>query len=76
MFKATADVIGEQSEAARENPAETLSGDSENAQAVVEMKKEAARQIRNMDETQPILLGGSLIQDSGKIADLLTGTAR
>jgi len=74
VLQATAEVVSEQTEQARENPAEPLPKDSEFIATARETKREAVSTLRDIDETQPILIGGSLLRDATKISDTLTGS--
>lgn len=73
VFQATADVISEQSEGAREAPAEPLSGSDEQMTAAKESRRHAFAHLRELDDTAPLLLGGSLLRDNEKIAEILSG---
>jgi uncharacterized membrane protein YccC len=72
VFAAAAEAIVDQSEGARVNPAGTLGRDDEPVQALTSTRRVAVRQVRSLDDTQPMLLGGALLADAETIADLLT----
>lgn len=72
VLEATADVIVEQTDTARETPAETLSLLEDVVTTSLETQQEASATVRDLDDTQPILLGGSLLRDSAKITNLLS----
>jgi uncharacterized membrane protein YgaE (UPF0421/DUF939 family) len=69
VLSATADVISEQAEVAEIAPA--TSADEDDV-AFDEMRDEAIKELRGLDETQPLLIGGSILRDAEKINDLLT----
>jgi len=73
VLVATADAITEQADAAMDNPAEALSPDVGAVPALVAPRREAVDQVRALDDTQPMLLGGSLLRDSEAITELLQG---
>jgi len=72
VFAAAADAIVDQSEAARDNPAEILDHQNAPVQALTSTRRVAVRQVRSLDDTQPMLLGGALLADAETIEDLLT----
>ena len=73
VLLATADAITEQSDGARENPAEVLADYTGPVGVVTRSRKEAAIEVRSQDDTRPLLLGGSLLRDSEKITEILSG---
>jgi len=70
---ATARAISTQSDTARTNPAETLSEHTGPVGIVTATRREAVTHVRGADDTTPLLLGGSLLRDSEKITELLSG---
>jgi hypothetical protein len=73
VFAAAADAISRQAGAARSNPAEPLPEDVTAVQALADASEDAVSQLRELDQTAPLLLGGSLLSDSDEISRLLTG---
>lgn len=73
VLRATADVVAEQAWTARVTPSEPLPETAELVVAVTETRDEAVDVVRALDDTQPLLLGGSLLRDTEKITDLLSG---
>ena len=73
VLLATADAITEQSDGARDNPAEVLADYTGPVGVVTRSRKEAAVEVRSQDDTRPLLLGGSLLRDSEKITEILSG---
>lgn len=71
MFTSLAEVMTEQAEAAKDSPAETLK--EEDLQDLEQARVSAAHQLKDLEQTAPLLLGGSLLQDSEKISRLMTG---
>lgn len=71
VLAATAELITEQAETARERPAEALGEDAPQLQDVDQARDKAIARLRELDDTQPLLLGGSLLRDSDKIATVL-----
>lgn len=69
VLNATADVISDQAEVAEESPSSTVEEDGENWE---EKREKAIKELRHLDETQPLLIGGSILRDAEKINDLLT----
>jgi uncharacterized membrane protein YgaE (UPF0421/DUF939 family) len=67
VLSATADVISEQAETARENPASTLDVTDTTVIDLQNVRDETIGQMRDISETKPILLAGSLLRDSEKI---------
>lgn len=74
VLSATAIAISEQAEAAAVNPAEQLFPTDEVLQELAEQRDETVDQLRSLDDTQPLLLAGSLLRDAEKIADTITAT--
>lgn len=73
VLLATAHAVTEQSDAARRAPAEPLDDSTGPVRVASRTRAQAASQVRRLDETQPLLLGGSLLRDTEKITDLLSG---
>ncbi len=73
VLLATADAISSQSAAARESPAQILDDHTGPVRVVSRSRSEAATHVRRMDDTRPLLLGGSLLRDTEKITETLTG---
>ncbi|MDA8435001.1 MAG: aromatic acid exporter family protein [Actinomycetales bacterium] len=73
VLLATAGAITEQAETARGNPAETLDDDAVVMGAATRTRKQAASVVRGLDDTRPLLLGGSLLRDTEKITEILSG---
>jgi uncharacterized membrane protein YgaE (UPF0421/DUF939 family) len=66
ILNATAAVIEEQAEVALESPAATTDDED------FDRRREAAiKDLRVLDETQPLFIGGSIIRDAEKISDIL-----
>ena len=62
-------MITEQAERAAEQPA-TLA-DEDNFDWV-KKREDAVERLKNLDETQPLLLGGSILRDAEKITESLS----
>lgn len=73
VLLATAGAITVQSEGARVHPAETLDSGTGPVGAVARSRREAVAEVREVEDTRPLLLGGSLLRDSQKITDILSG---
>ncbi len=73
VLLATADAISTQSEAARESPARILDDHTGPVRIVARSRSEAATHVRSLDDTRPLLLGGSLLRETEKITETLTG---
>ena len=73
VLLATADAISTQSAEARETPAHILDDHTGPVRVVSRSRSEAAMHVRGLDDTRPLLLGGSLLRDTEKITDTLTG---
>ena len=73
VLLATAGAISEQSSTARRNPAETLDDDADVMGTATRTRKDAAALVRDLDDTRPLLLGGSLLRDTEKITETLSG---
>ena len=69
---ATADAVTEQSDVAQHAPAELLDDRTGPVRIARASRQEAASAVRNLDDTAPLLLGGSLLRDSQKITELLS----
>lgn len=76
VISAAADAISEQADTALETPAERLLTDDTTVLDWQSAQKEAAETVRNMEDTTGILVVGSLIRDTEKIADTLTQNRR
>lgn len=66
ILDATADLIFSQAKAAEEGPSDKVSEDD-----FEESKARAVADLRGLDETQPLLIGGSILRDAEKIKDIL-----
>ena len=73
VLLATAGAITEQSETARAHPAEPLDDSADVMGTATRTRTQAASVVRGLDDTRPLLLGGSLLRDTEKIADILSG---
>ena len=68
VLSATAEVISDQAEMAEDSPAENQHEDLEDWQ---DQRKKAITELRNVDDTQPLLIGGSILRDAEKITEIL-----
>lgn len=66
ILEATADVIMDQADVAAEDPADKTSDDE-----WLEERARAVNDLRGIDETQPLFIGGSILRDAEKIKDIL-----
>jgi uncharacterized membrane protein YgaE (UPF0421/DUF939 family) len=73
VLRATAGAISQQSQSALERPAEPLDDDTGTVLTAYATRRDATAAVRTMDDTMPLLLGGSLVRDSEKITDALSG---
>jgi len=69
VLSATAEVISDQAEIAEDFPADVQHEDLEDWQ---DQRKKAIAELRNLDETQPLLIGGSILRDAEKITEILS----
>ncbi len=69
VLSATADVISDQAEIAEDSPAELAHEDHEELE---EQRNYAIAKMKELDETQPMLFGGSILRDAEKITDMLS----
>lgn len=69
VLTATAHAIHDQAEVAEDEPAAAIDEDHDGFEA---QRKNAIAELRDLDETQPLLIGGSILRDAEKINDLLT----
>ena len=69
VLSATAEVISDQAEIAEESP-----GDVEHEELGdwQDQRKKAIAELRNLDDTQPLLIGGSILRDAEKITEILS----
>lgn len=74
VLGSTAQAIAAQAELARKNPAATLPLNGEEVDGRAALRGQTVHQIRRLDETQSILLVGSLLRDTDKITDTLYDT--
>lgn len=72
VLSATAAAVQGQAEVALDKPAESLDLDDSPVAALYDQREEAVNTIRDLNETQAILLAGSLLRDSEKIAGAIT----
>ena len=66
ILDATANVIDEQADMAVDDPSAQTPDDE-----WLETKERAMQDLRNIDETQPLFIGGSILRDAEKIKDIL-----
>ena len=66
ILDATANVIFEQADVAEDDPAMQTPDDE-----WLETKERAMKDLRNIDDTQPLFIGGSILRDAEKIKDIL-----
>ena len=69
VLSATAEVISDQAEIAEDSPADIQHEDLEDWQ---DQRKKAIAELRNLDDTQPLLIGGSILRDAEKITEILS----
>jgi uncharacterized membrane protein YgaE (UPF0421/DUF939 family) len=69
---ATADAISQQNETALENPAGMLAEGNSPVRDWEDSRGDVIDEMRRVDETQSILLAGSMLRDMEKITDALT----
>jgi uncharacterized membrane protein YccC len=69
VLSATAEVISDQAEIAEDSPADIQHEDLEDWQ---DQRAKAIKELRNLDETQPLLIGGSILRDAEKITEILS----
>lgn len=69
VLSATAEVISEQAEIAEDTPAEPQQEELDDWQ---DQRAKAIKELRNLDETQPMLIGGSILRDAEKITEILS----
>ncbi len=72
MFTSLAGVVTEQAETAKGSPAGKLSRKTTPVSSLEHAQAQAAIQLKNLDDTAPLVIGGSLLQDSEKIGRLLS----
>ena len=73
VFLATAGAVTNQSGTARQHPSEPLADHTGPIRVVSRTRKEATTHVRGLEDTQPLLLGGSLLRDTQRITEILTG---
>ncbi len=61
--------ILDQAEVAEIEPAAAIDKDEDGFEA---QRQNTISELRHLDETQPLLIGGSILRDAEKINDLLT----
>lgn len=66
-------VVEQQVETAKEFPADVVAVDHAVVNDFTEAASAAVDELRSLDDTMPILIGGSLLQDGEKISQALTG---
>ncbi len=69
VLTTTAHSILDQAEIAEEDPSAALDKDDDDFEA---QRQNTISELRHLDETQPLLIGGSILRDAEKINDLLT----
>jgi hypothetical protein len=75
VFLATAGAVTQQSGTARHHPAEPLADHTGPIPVVSRTRRQATTHVRGLDDTQPLLLGGSLLRDTAAITEILSGHA-
>jgi uncharacterized membrane protein YccC len=73
VLGATAAAVDKQSRSARERPSETLSDETGPVRRARSGRADAAAHVRQIDDTVPLLLGGSLLRDADEISQILSG---
>jgi hypothetical protein len=73
VLLATASAVTQQGDAARQAPSEPFDDSTGPVRIATRSRAQAASQVRRLDDTQPIMLGSSLLRDSEKITELLSG---
>jgi uncharacterized membrane protein YgaE (UPF0421/DUF939 family) len=68
VLSATAEVISDQAEIAEDSPADVQHEDLQDWQI---QRTKAIAELRNLDDTQPLLIGGSILRDAEKITEIL-----
>ena len=69
VLTATAHSILDQAEVAEDEPAAAIEKDEDGFEM---QRQNTISELRHLDETQPLLIGGSILRDAEKINDLLT----
>jgi len=69
VLSATAGVIEEQADNAEDHPAEPVEDELDGWN---KRRDQAIAELRDTDETQPLLLGGSILRDAEKITEILS----
>jgi hypothetical protein len=69
VLSATAEVINDQAEIAEDSPSEPQQEELDDWQ---DQRAKAIKELRNLDETQPLLIGGSILRDAEKITEILS----
>ena len=69
VLSATAEVISDQADNAEDYPADPQHEDLEDWQ---DQRTKAIVQLRKLDDTQPLLIGGSILRDAEKITEILS----
>jgi hypothetical protein len=73
VLGATAATVDKQSRSALERPSQALSDETGPVRRVRSGRSDAAAQVRQVDDTVPLLLGGSLLRDADEISQILSG---
>jgi uncharacterized membrane protein YgaE (UPF0421/DUF939 family) len=73
VLGATAAAVDKQSRSARERPSQTLSDETGPVRLARSGRADAAAHVRQVDDTVPLLLGGSLLRDADEISQILSG---
>lgn len=73
VFSSLSEAISEATLTVKDDPSASLSVESEPLANLAEASQQTVQQLRSLDETAPLLLGGSILKDSEKIEKLLTG---
>lgn len=74
VLAATADAIDAQSRSALLRPAQTLSDDTGPVRVVNTTRREAFTEVRGLDDTGSLLLGGAMLRDLERISRTLSGS--
>ena len=69
VLRATAGVIDDQATIAQITPAERLADEDLEWRS---SRDQAVASLRSLDDTQPLLIGGSILRDAEKITDILS----
>ncbi len=73
VLSATANAMAQQSETALHHPAQALDDDTGPVRVVQTTRREAVSEVRNLDDTGSLLLGGAMLRDLERISRTLSG---